>query len=65
MVFIFINIDLFKSMKEFKKIILEYDIVLECYYILGEYDYLIKVLVEDISNFEEFILVILKEIGGI
>ncbi|HBF5786776.1 Lrp/AsnC family transcriptional regulator [Clostridioides difficile] len=63
--FIFINTDLSKSMKEFKKTILEYDTVLECHHISGEYDYLIKVLAEDTSNFEEFISVTLKEIGGI
>lgn len=63
--FIFINTDLSKSMKEFKKTILEYDTVLECHHISGEYDYLIKVLAEDTSNLEEFISVTLKEIGGI
>ncbi|MCP8374566.1 Lrp/AsnC ligand binding domain-containing protein [Clostridioides difficile] len=65
MAFIFINTDLSKSMKEFKKTILEYDTVLECHHISGEYDYLIKVLAEDTSNLEEFISVTLKEIGGI
>lgn len=64
MAFIFINTDLSKSMKEFKKTILEYDTVLECHHISGEYDYLIKVLAEDTSNLEEFISVTLKEIGG-
>ncbi|WP_334296746.1 Lrp/AsnC ligand binding domain-containing protein [Clostridioides difficile] len=51
-------------MKEFKKTILEYDTVLECHHISGEYDYLIKVLAEDTSSLEEFISVTLKEIGG-
>ncbi|MCC0646522.1 Lrp/AsnC family transcriptional regulator [Clostridioides sp. ZZV13-5731] len=63
--FIFINTDLSKSIEEFKKTILEYDIVLECHHISGEYDYLIKVLAEDTNELEEFIAITLKKIRGI
>ncbi|MGO0907455.1 Lrp/AsnC family transcriptional regulator [Clostridioides difficile] len=63
--FVFINTDLSKSIDEFKKIMLEYDTVLECHHISGEYDYLIKVLAEDTNELEKFISITLKEIRGI
>ncbi|WP_413927448.1 Lrp/AsnC family transcriptional regulator [Clostridioides sp. ES-S-0001-02] len=63
--FVFINTDLSKSIEEFKKIMLEYDTVLECHHISGEYDYLIKVLAEDTNELEEFISITLKKIRGI
>ncbi|MGO0884418.1 Lrp/AsnC family transcriptional regulator [Clostridioides difficile] len=63
--FVFINTDLSKSIEEFKKIMLEYDTVLECHHISGEYDYLIKVLAEDTNELEKFISITLKEIRGI
>ncbi|MCC0641989.1 Lrp/AsnC family transcriptional regulator [Clostridioides sp. ES-S-0190-01] len=63
--FVFINTDLSKSIEEFKKTMLEYDTVLECHHISGEYDYLIKVLAEDTNELEEFISITLKKIRGI
>ncbi|MGO1043225.1 Lrp/AsnC family transcriptional regulator [Clostridioides difficile] len=63
--FIFINTDLSKSIEEFKKTMLEYDTVLECHHISGEYDYLIKVLAEDTNELEKFISITLKKIRGI
>lgn len=44
---------------------LEYDTVLECHHISGEYDYLIKVLAEDTNELEKFISITLKKIRGI
>ncbi|UWD50523.1 Lrp/AsnC family transcriptional regulator [Clostridioides difficile] len=63
--FVLINTDLSKSIEEFKKTMLEYDTVLECHHISGEYDYLIKVLAEDTNELEEFISITLKKVRGI
>ncbi len=52
-------------MDDFKSVILDYDIVLECHHTSGEYDFLLKVLAENTQTLEEFLSSILSKIDGI
>ncbi|MGF7046836.1 Lrp/AsnC family leucine-responsive transcriptional regulator [Paenibacillus sp. DS2015] len=54
-----VNIDLFRQM------IIDSEYVLECHHTSGEYDYLLKVAVPDISELEHFITHILKKNQGV
>lgn len=63
--FIFVNIDKTENVEEFRKSIVQYDSVLECHHVAGEYDYLLKVLVEDTRSLEYFISNIMKKIKGV
>lgn len=63
--FIFVNIDKTENVEEFRKSIVEYDCVLECHHVAGEYDYLLKVLVEDTRSLEYFLSNIMKKIKGV
>ncbi|AOY78065.1 Lrp/AsnC family transcriptional regulator [Clostridium formicaceticum] len=63
--FIFINIDKTKNVENFREAIVQYNNVLECHHITGEYDYLLKVLVEDTKSLEYFISNMLKKITGV
>ena len=52
---------------KFEKEIRKLEEVLECYHLSGDYDYLLKVLVKDMSEFREFIvkkLTTLEHIGS-
>ncbi|MHC1720631.1 MAG: Lrp/AsnC family transcriptional regulator [Clostridiaceae bacterium] len=63
--FVFVNIDETENVEEFRRAIVQYDSVLECHHVAGEYDYLLKVIVEDTRSLEQFISNILKEIKGV
>ena len=63
--FIFVNIDKTENVEEFRKSIVEYSFVLECHHVVGEYDYLLKVLVEDTKSLEYFVSNMLKKIKGV
>lgn len=63
--FIFVNIDKTENVEEFRKSIVQIDCVLECHHIAGEYDYLLKVLVEDTRSLEYFLSNIMKKIKGV
>lgn len=63
--FIFVNIDKTENVEEFRKAIVEHTSVLECHHVAGEYDYLLKVLVEDTKSLEYFISNVLKKIRGV
>lgn len=63
--FIFVNIDKTENIEEFRKAIVQYNSVLECHHVAGEYDYLLKVLVEDTKALEDFISHTLKKINGV
>ncbi|MGB3466636.1 MAG: Lrp/AsnC family transcriptional regulator [Cyclobacteriaceae bacterium] len=43
----------------------QYDEVLECYHVAGDYDFLLKVVVEDVEAYEKFILTKLSVISNI
>jgi len=63
--FVFVNIDETENVEEFRKAIVKYDSVLECHHVAGEYDYLLKVIVEDTGSLEYFISHTLKKIKGV
>lgn len=63
--FVFINIDKTENVEEFRNSIVQYNSVLECHHVAGEYDYLLKLLVEDTKSLEDFISNILKTIKGV
>ena len=63
--FVFVNIDETENVEEFRKAIVQYDSVLECHHVAGEYDYLLKVIVEDTRSLEYFISHTLKKIKGV
>ncbi|MDT8719750.1 Lrp/AsnC family transcriptional regulator [Clostridium sp. 19966] len=63
--FIFVNIDKTESIDFFRNTIIKHKSVLECYHVAGEYDYLLKVLVEDTKCLEDFLTNQLKKIKGV
>ncbi|WP_315072120.1 Lrp/AsnC family transcriptional regulator [uncultured Clostridium sp.] len=63
--FVFVNIDKTENIDGFRKDIVQYNSVLECHHVAGEYDYLLKVLVEDTKSLEYFISNMLKNIKGV
>lgn len=65
MAFIFVNIDKTENVEGFRDNIVKQSSVLECHHMAGEYDYLLKVLVEDSKSLESFITGTLKKIKGV
>lgn len=63
--FVFVNIDKTENVEGFRKSIVQYNSVLECHHIAGEYDYLLKLLVQDTKALEHFISHMLKNIKGV
>lgn len=63
--FIFITIDRTESVDNFREAVVQYNNVLECHHVAGEYDYLLKVLVEDTKSLEDFLSNSLKKIKGV
>lgn len=63
--FLFISIDKTENVENFRKSIIQYNCVLECHHIAGEYDYLLKILVEDTKSLEYFLTNTLKKIKGV
>lgn len=63
--FIFVNIDKTDNIEDFRKSIVNFSSVLECHHVAGEYDYLLKVLVEDSKALEYFLSDKLKKIKGV
>lgn len=63
--FIFVNIDRTEHIEEFRQSIVQCSSVLECHHVAGEYDYLLKVLVEDTLALEHFLSNTLKNIKGV
>ncbi len=45
-----------EGIEQFRETILEIPEVLECYHLTGESDFLLKIVVPDIENYEEFLL---------
>ena len=63
--FILVTLESTKDVQVFRETIIQYDAVLECHHIAGEYDYLLKVLVEDAHALELFLSNSLKGIKGV
>lgn len=62
---ILISIDQTSNILKFRETILKFTEVIECYHIAGEYDYILKVLVNDTNELEEFLSNKLKTIKGV
>lgn len=63
--FIFVNIDKTDNIDFFRKKIVQNACVLECHHVVGQYDYLLKVIVEDVKSLEYFLSNVLKKIRGV
>ncbi len=65
MAFIFVNIDTAKNIEPFRTRIIQEPCVLECHHIAGPNDYLLKVIVHDTDELEQFLSDGLKKIRGV
>lgn len=63
--FIFVSIDKTENIEDFRKSILLCKPVLECHHVAGEYDYFLKVVMEDTKALEYFLSNELKKIKGV
>lgn len=63
--FIFVNIDKTENIELFRKAIIQYKDVLECHHVAGNYDYLLKVALEDTRALELFLSKKLKKFPGV
>lgn len=62
---IFLNIDHAANIKSFREAIIKFEEILECHHMAGEYDYMLKVLVEDTAELESLLNDKLKSIQGV
>lgn len=62
---VFVNVDQTMDITGFKDAVLSFPEVLECHHMAGEYDYMLKVLLEDTGELEHFISDKLKTIKGV
>ncbi len=62
---VFVNIDHSNHIDDFRNQIVQFPEVLECHHMAGEYDYMLKVLLEDTEELERFISSKLKAINGV
>lgn len=62
---VFVNVDQTMDITGFKEAVLSFPEVLECHHMAGEYDYMLKVLLEDTGELEHFISDKLKTIKGV
>jgi Lrp/AsnC family leucine-responsive transcriptional regulator len=65
LVAIFVTLDHTAHINQFRTQIISYPEVLECHHTIGEYDYMLKVLLNDSEELESFISDKLKTIPGI
>jgi Lrp/AsnC family leucine-responsive transcriptional regulator len=65
LVTIFVGLDHKDNVKYFRDEIVNFDEVMECHHIVGEYDYMLKVLLKDTQELEVFISNKLKSIKGV
>jgi Lrp/AsnC family leucine-responsive transcriptional regulator len=62
---IFVNIGQTANIQSFRNTIIKYPEVIECHHMAGEYDYMLKVLLKDTTELEDFISRKLKAIKGV
>lgn len=62
---VFVNIDHTANIQQFREEIIQFPEVMECHHMAGEYDYMLKVLVEDTAQLEVFLSEKLKSIRGV
>lgn len=63
--FVFVTLKGGASISQFRESMLSFPEVLECHHIAGEYDYLLKVLLQDTQELEQFISKRLKGIFSV
>lgn len=63
--FIFVNIDKPEHISGFRSSIIKFSSVLECHHLAGEYDYMLKVALNNTKTLEDFISNKLKKIVGV
>lgn len=63
--FILVNINTTENIENFRMKIIQESYVLECHHIAGPNDYLLKVLVRDTEELENFLSRVLKNINGV
>lgn len=63
--FIMVRLQDVDALPNFKKQMLEFPNILECHHIAGEFDYLMKTIVETTEDLEDFITNKLKRIEGL
>lgn len=63
--FVLVNIDTSVNIDTFRIEIIKHNCVLECHHITGLNDYLLKILVKDTLELENFLTNILKRIKGV
>ena len=63
--FVLVGLDGSNSIQGFREQVALFDCVLECHHLAGEYDYLLKVAVEDTRALEDFLTNGLKAIKGV
>ncbi|TQR21421.1 Lrp/AsnC family transcriptional regulator [Psychrobacillus vulpis] len=62
---VFVNIDHTTYIQQFRESIIQFTEVIECHHMAGEYDYMLKVLIEDTAELETFLNDKLKSIRGV
>jgi Lrp/AsnC family leucine-responsive transcriptional regulator len=65
MAYVSVMLERTENIDSFRATIIQSRYVLECHHLAGEYDYMLKVAVPDISTLEQFISVSLKNIQGV
>ena len=62
---VFVTIEKTGQIEGFRKTIVSFPQVLECHHIAGDYDYLLKLLLRDTSELEDFLSNKLKTLDGV
>jgi Lrp/AsnC family transcriptional regulator, leucine-responsive regulatory protein len=62
---IFVNIDETANIQNFRETIVQFSEVIECHHMAGEYDYMLKVLMNDTGELEDFLSSKMKSIKGV
>lgn len=62
---VFVNIESTENIDDFRKAVVRFREVIECYHVAGEYDYMLKVLMNDTEELESFLSKKLKHIKGV
>lgn len=65
MAYVFVSVEKAENVNNFREMIMQNDWVLECHHLAGEYDYLLKVVVENTDKLEIFISHMLKKTTGV
>ena len=63
--FILVSLDRTDNIETFRNTVMQYQCVLECHHLAGEYDYMLKIVLKNTKALEEFISDKLKKVPGI